>query len=764
MLVRVLAPGSKMSVCLPGGYMRVTSAVHPPRRTGSSIYQLAVEASIDSADTWEAPRRPASAAPRSSKCRPASACRHSSTAAGELHHSVARRPSTAGSLQSYRRTPTVGARTVTTVQAQHSRLRETALRDRPSRLNETTHSRPKRATFRSIGLDAPDWWSPLPPTVAAAVDVFDRRHAVLSARATAALEGAAHGDHPFERAARFEAALLEVQRHRYALPEKARLLQKIAVRPKTAPARRTTCMGWLLACQPAISFGNSGGCICIYIRRAWRLDESIWAPRQRTSESRAFYDTAALRRRMFECDWARALQANRGSLTKHILRHDDDGSQDDNGDGVPDEVQEAGEALWAAQERIYAIFDFYASLGEKDVYSISQNAFTLFVADFGLHEEGSDFCTKKHLDMMFVAVNAGKADCEGGFNQKHALNRQELLHLLVRVAIAKYVLTQQTQDVSEAIERLVQDDLARGLSPECSHSAADFRRRHCYTEAVDVELRAHEASLRAVYQCYCKGGGGVNTKVMSTKMLDIGEWNKLVANLGLIDSALTSRHATLAFVWSRMRVADEVGARLALTHLHFEDFLELLVRVACIKPWPTPDEVRRACCLDAGHFLIELQAESPQLYDEWCEARRRPWHAPEPAQPVAMCVRHLLTLVLRTIEASTPGSDNLRITEFEAKAFYALQQRTPADALLECINRAEVAAARKRPELARTSTAGTVVRVDSRLKVETVAAVGAAFEAALVGEPCAQHEAGAKHKSTGVVAAGEGAALGAATC
>ena len=162
-----------------------------------------------------------------------------------------------------------------------------------------------------------------------------------------------------------------------------------------------------------------------------------------------------------------------------------------------------------------------------------------------------------------------------------------------------------------------------------------------------------------------------------------------------------------------------------------------------------------ACCLDAGHFLIELQAESPQLYDEWCEARRRPWHAPEPAQPVAMCVRHLLTLVLRTIEASTPGSDNLRITEFEAKAFYALQQRTPADALLECINRAEVAAARK-------STAGTVVRLDSRPKVETVAAVGATFEAALVGEPCAQHDAVAKHKSTGAVAADEGPASGAA--
>ena len=241
------------------------ASADPPRRTGSSIYQLAVEASIDSAGTWEPPRRPAqrrpaSAAPISSKCRPASALRHSSTAAGELHHSVARRPSTAGSLQSYRRTPAVGARTVTTVPAQHSRLRETGLTDQarqhgrnlvesPARSDEKTHSRPKRATFRSIGLDAPDWWSPLPPTVAAAVDVFDRRHAMLSARATAAFEGAAQSDHPFERAARFEAALLAVQRHRYALPQKVRLLQKIEVRPKTAPARQTTtCMA---TCMPA---------------------------------------------------------------------------------------------------------------------------------------------------------------------------------------------------------------------------------------------------------------------------------------------------------------------------------------------------------------------------------------------------------------------------------------------------------------------------------------------------------------------------------
>ena len=562
---------------------------------------------------------------------------------------------------------------------------------------------PKRATFRSIALDAPDWWSPVPPAVATAVDVFDRRHAALSARAAAALSGAAIGGRPIETAACFEAALIDVRRHKYVLPEKAQRLQKIAARrPRTAPAKR-----------------------------AWRLEDSIWAPRQRYSDSKAFYDTPVLLRRMFEKDWARALDANKKSLIKFILRHDDDGEVDEDGDGIPDEVQEAAEAVWSVQKRLYSIFDFYASMGEKDAYSVTQNAFTLLVTDVGLHDDRSQFCTKKHLDQLFFTVNAGGSEA---FNLKTALNRQEFLQVVVRVAVAKYVLTGQTQDVSEAIERIVQHDFSEQLPPECVHDANTFRRHHCYTEEVDTEFRLHEASLRVLYERYCRGSGGLSVAT-STKLLDLGEWNRFVTDFGLIDSVLTTRLATLMFVWSRMRVADEAGARVALTHLYFEDFLEALVRVACLKPWPTPQEVRSAGCLDAGHFLIELQAESPQLYDDWCGERRRPWHAPEPAQPAAMCVRHLLSLLLRTIEASTPsqGAHDMRVTEIEVKYFYALQSRVPFDVLLERINKKAAAMARKegRAELVRASTAGALVRSNTRPSVEITAALGGSFERAL---------------------------------
>ena len=43
------------------------------------------------------------------------------------------------------------------------------------------------------------------------------------------------------------------------------------------------------------------------VREAWRVEQStIWRPRLREADSRAFWDMPACRDRMFEADWARA--------------------------------------------------------------------------------------------------------------------------------------------------------------------------------------------------------------------------------------------------------------------------------------------------------------------------------------------------------------------------------------------------------------------------------------------------------------------------
>ena len=40
-------------------------------------------------------------------------------------------------------------------------------------------------------------------------------------------------------------------------------------------------------------------------KKLWKLETSIWAPRTKWADSRDFWDTEAVERRMFEKDWER---------------------------------------------------------------------------------------------------------------------------------------------------------------------------------------------------------------------------------------------------------------------------------------------------------------------------------------------------------------------------------------------------------------------------------------------------------------------------
>jgi hypothetical protein len=82
--------------------------------------------------------------------------------------------------------------------------------------------------------------------------------------------------------------------------------------------------------------------------------------------------------------------------------------------------------------------------------------------------------------------------------------RHEWLHALVRIAIMRYVLpgertVRYCPDVSEALRMLLYDDMKSRLPRELAHDANDFRRRHCYIEAVDGFLFRHQASLRSIF-------------------------------------------------------------------------------------------------------------------------------------------------------------------------------------------------------------------------------------------------------------------------
>ena len=83
-----------------------------------------------------------------------------------------------------------------------------------------------------------------------------------------------------------------------------------------------------------------------------------------------------------------------------------------------------------------------------DVFSIFLNGYLQCVDDCQLAVKGSTRCQKKDLDQLFIHVNAKTNDVDdtNAYNAARALNRQEFLQVLVRVAVMKYILSGKMDD------------------------------------------------------------------------------------------------------------------------------------------------------------------------------------------------------------------------------------------------------------------------------------------------------------------------------
>ena len=72
---------------------------------------------------------------------------------------------------------------------------------------------------------------------------------------------------------------------------------------------------------------------------------AIWAPRADWCDSKSLYDSASVSQMRFDLDWMLALE--QCNLSKLILRSDADGTgqEDEDADGIPEEVEEVGPVL-----------------------------------------------------------------------------------------------------------------------------------------------------------------------------------------------------------------------------------------------------------------------------------------------------------------------------------------------------------------------------------------------------------------------------------
>jgi len=493
---------------------------------------------------------------------------------------------------------------------------------------------------------APPWWV-MPPEAEQAAHKFDVGLVALSGRVER-LNTTLEEDPTHALADEcLGVAMRELYRHRYFVPEfAAKAAGKIKGKGKQKPKKK------------------------------WRLEESIWARRARTSDSKAFLDSDECERDRFEIDWQEALSHK---LEGFIMKTDKKekgappaprggarGGPKASGDAPPEvhpEVQEVRDLLWEHHDMLYMTFFYYASQEDKpNVFMINYLSYQRFYEDCSLAVAGSIGCQPRNLDQMFVAINAsGKGTdlhAKEKNNDQHSLNRQEFLQLLVRVANARYIMTGQVQDVSDAVRMVVEQDVRDNVVPECLHDLNTFREHYCYQEEVDHVLRRHETSLRALYKEFARDLDGMIGK--SSFLMGFDEWIGFLQSVHVLDVGkgastqfCSHRHGTLAFVWSRMAVvgSEENDAVVLKTqNLHFEDFLEALVRISTMVGWPTDEEIEEAGYLDAGEFLLNLQQFS-HVYDRFMAMNATSWDE-EPRQPIERCVAHLLAWVIRVVAAA----------------------------------------------------------------------------------------------------------------
>ena len=510
------------------------------------------------------------------------------------------------------------------------------------------------------------------------VACFEKRHRTFTCNAARALTASRIAPPSSRERAAFEKALVHIQRNRLFVPAEAAVstaadsVGKARV-GRSAPQRRAGHRAGHVI-DPTGADGKS-----------WTLVTSVWAGRQLWAESHDFWDTDKVIERVMILEW-RKVHAKSTQLIDYLLKHDSS-YPDDKQLITPSARSEfiAGiEDVLVAHGRLFlSAFDYYSCYGASlDIFHIYQLGYCGMIEDAKLAVKGSKACDMPHMDLIFVVANREQpaASAKTGrprpqrladHDSKHGLTRCEFLHCLLRIAVARFILSGRSRlgSVSNAVAKLF-DVIQAGARSAILHSSNRFRTQNCYTEATDIALRVHEEMLRSIFEKYSSEDGAMGGKrAESSKLLSCTEWISLGRDLSLIDDDLSVEDAKLIFSWSRMRVVDEdkAASRQKLENLSFYDFLEAIVRVAHCKALPTDNELRESGQVDAFDFLLNLKKNDREAYQSFLSAADGEWNSP-PRQPIESAVQHLLMYVVRTVnerlgrlEYAVPNLNRVRL-------------------------------------------------------------------------------------------------------
>ena len=498
-----------------------------------------------------------------------------------------------------------------------------------------------RKELLELRASAPKWWK-MPVTSVEAAQRFDTKHRAISAKAdhlcinSGKAKSAAVAD-------KFDEALFAVRTNRYFELRPVEPTEKVIARARRPEDAKVI--------EP----------------KPFDVYKSIWEPRRKDADSKDVYDTDDVEFKRFSIDWEVLLGLG---MTKLVLTHDDgddDGVEDEDGDGIPDEVEDVGMALWNVHDLLTSIYTYYSIESGSISDGVGLNAWTDFTDDFKLVSKTSKYCKRKDADMIFLEVNAktklaarelkkqtstrAAVAVDGG--SEISLSRLEFYQALVRLAICKYVKSGEIPDVSDAVERLVSTDIMNRALATGMHIVVDtniFRARLAYTRAVTELLEANLASLENLYDALCKRSYARMKPQGLKDRLALEEWMDFLNHSKLIGQDLSERDAMLCFASARMVVVDtrtENGKRRD-SMINFQGFMEALCRASTLKALPTTAEIGAAGCQNAAQWIEENQDE----YMAILSTRAPPWGT-DPVRPIEESMKMVLDIVHDAVARTT---------------------------------------------------------------------------------------------------------------
>jgi len=306
------------------------------------------------------------------------------------------------------------------------------------------------------------------------------------------------------------------------------------------------------------------------------------------------------------------------------------------GAAIDQEMAEIKEALLEHVGVICNTFAYYAALGRNseshDGYSMSMAAFFEHMRACNIVEEDSAYCKVSDLESIFIAVNIEDTGSNVAHEQKmlnmvnddKALVRFEYMQVLVRLAVAKYVRTKRTGDVSEALHTLMKRDMKPNLPPEAHHKADDFRKLRLYREDVDTVYRRFQDKLYAVFMHYSIPEqeltiGPKDPLKRGPNVLTLFGWETFLNDCRLLASddeqgakeridRFSISHIKLAFIWSQPFVSDELKRRHKLIGLQYVDFLEAIARLCTMMRLPSVPDLLHYQCASYKEFYDQVEA------------------------------------------------------------------------------------------------------------------------------------------------------------